>query len=140
MYQKVTIIGRLGNEVNFKTSQSGINFAQFSVATSKKTKDGHDEIEWFYCTAFNRTAEVARDYLKKGHLVFCEGELKTTKYNDKDGVARQSVGLNVFQIKLLTPREEQKQEQKREASTANPYGDLGKNNFAAEYIPDDLPF
>lgn len=133
MYQKVAIIGRLGKDPEFKQLNNGITVCSFSVAVTKKLKDREDT-EWFNCNCWQKLAEVARDYLVKGGLVFCEGELKTSKYKDKQGNEASRVDLNVFVLKMLNmPGQNQtKQENKQPPKQEQPRQD--------DFFVDNLSF
>ena len=85
---KVILLGRLGGDPKFKQANGGIAICTFSVATSRRYKDRdgnrQEDTEWHNVTVFNRQAEVANQYLKKGSEVYIEGRLHTRTY-DKDG-------------------------------------------------------
>ena len=76
---KVILIGNLGKDPEVKYTQAGMAVARFSVATTDrvKDKDGNwqDRTEWHNLVAFQRTAEIAAEYLKKGGKVYIEGRL-----------------------------------------------------------------
>ena len=95
---KVTLIGRLGQDPEIRFSGEGNAVASFSVATNEswKGKDGEiqERTEWTKCTVFGATAEkYIQPYVKKGTLVYIEGSLKTDKWQDKDGNDRYSTGV-----------------------------------------------
>ncbi len=98
---KVMIIGNLGRDP--EVSQKGdMTIANLAVATSRKSrsKDGQviEETEWHRVVLFGRSAELARDYLKKGRSIFIEGRLRTKKYQAKDGTEKsvtEIVGENM---------------------------------------------
>ena len=87
---KVTLIGRLGQDPEIRFTGDGAAVASFSVATNEswKGKDGEtqERTEWTKVTVFGNTAEkYIQPYVKKGTLVYIEGSLKTDKWQDKDG-------------------------------------------------------
>lgn len=87
---KVIILGHLGRDPEMRYSADGKAIANFSVATTTAWKDKNsgekkEETEWHRCAAFGRTAEVVGEYLVKGSAVYCEGRLKTRKW-EKDGI------------------------------------------------------
>jgi len=95
---KVTLIGRLGQDPEIRFSGDGKAIATFSVATNEswKNKDGEaqERTEWTKCTAFGGTAEkFIQPYVKKGNLVYISGSLKTDKWQDKDGNDKYSTGV-----------------------------------------------
>lgn len=109
MLNKVTLLGNLGADPEIRYSQDGKAIATLRLATSKKWKDKNtgkpvEHTEWHRCKAFGRTAEIAGEYLKKGRQVYIEGELRTEKYTDKDGVERYSTDIIIQDLKLLGSR------------------------------------
>ncbi len=94
---KVMIIGRLGNDPDYKVTPSNFQICKLSVATSEKFKDKttgdwKEETEWHRVTLFGNLADIANKYLKKGRAVYIEGRLKTSSY-DKDGEKRYSTEI-----------------------------------------------
>ncbi len=85
---KVILIGNLGKDPEVKYTPSGMAIAKFSLATNErhKDKDGNwqDRTEWHNIVAFQRTAEIAGEYLKKGRTVYIEGALRTSSWDDKE--------------------------------------------------------
>ena len=87
---KVMILGRFGQDPEGRATQTGMQVATLSVATTELgRKDqatgqrGADETEWNRCVLFGRNAENAATYLKKGSQVYLEGQIRTRKYNNK---------------------------------------------------------
>lgn len=85
MFQQVTVIGNLGKDPEEFGDRDPI--ARFSVAATERWKDKDGEkqerTEWFNCSAFGKTAEIALKYLEKGNLVTVVGKMQTTKKDDK---------------------------------------------------------
>ncbi len=84
---KVTLLGHLGKDPNYKSLPSGDPVASFSLATSYSVKvndEWVDRTEWHNVSAYGRTAEIARDYLKKGSKLYVEGRLTTRSWDDRD--------------------------------------------------------
>lgn len=98
---KVILIGHVGKDPEIHGSVTN-----FSIATSMKGKDGVEHTEWHKCAAFNRAAEVAAQYLKKGSHVFIEGSLRTRKWQDKDGTDRYTTEVIVGRLTMLGKRDE----------------------------------
>ncbi len=84
---KVILIGNLGKDPEVKYTPSGTPVAKFTLATNEryKDKDGQwqDRTEWHNIVAWQRTAEIAGEYLKKGRSVYIEGRLQTHSWDDK---------------------------------------------------------
>ena len=92
---KVILIGHLGKDPVTRHTQDGKAIVSFSIATSESWKDKSGErkekTEWHNIVIFNENiAKVAEQYLKKGSLVYIEGQLQTRKWTDKDGVDKYS--------------------------------------------------
>lgn len=85
---KVILIGNLGKDPEVKYTPSGMAIARFSIATNErfKDKDGNwgDRTEWHNIVLFERKAEVAGEYLKKGRTVYIEGSIRTNSWDDKE--------------------------------------------------------
>jgi len=85
---RVTLIGHLGKDPELKYTPNNVPVATFSVATSERFKDKEgnwqDRTEWHNVVAWQRTAEIAHEYLKKGRQVYIEGRLQTRSWDDKN--------------------------------------------------------
>jgi len=90
-YNKVIIMGNLGKDPETRIAASGKAVAKFPVAVNGR-KGGEDTVEWFNCVCFDKTAELAQEYLKKGSGALVEGELQTSKY-EKDGEEKRYTEL-----------------------------------------------
>jgi len=86
---KVLLIGRAGKDPEIRMTGTGLTTAAFSLATGRTftNKQGQkvDETEWHKIKALGKTAEFCRDYLHKGTLLYIEGRLSTSKWEDRDG-------------------------------------------------------
>jgi single-strand DNA-binding protein len=107
---KVIIIGNLGKDPEVRYLPSGSAICNITVATSRQWKDKtsgerQEETEWHRITFFDRMAEIAGEYLKKGKPVYVEGRLKTRKYTDKDGVEKYATDIVATEMQLLGSRE-----------------------------------
>lgn len=105
MINKVILVGRLGAGVDFR---QGNNFsvASLPLATSSKQKNANGEwvenTEWHRVTFFDKQAEIARDHLKKGMLIYLEGKIKTSKYKDKQGIEKHSTEILADRLQMLS--------------------------------------
>jgi single-strand DNA-binding protein len=107
---KVIIIGNLGKDPEVRYLPSGSAICNITVATSRQWKDKtsgerQEETEWHRIAFFDRLAEIAGEYLKKGRPVYVEGRLKTRKYTDKDGVEKYTTDIVATEMQLLGGRE-----------------------------------
>jgi len=107
---KVILIGNLGRDPEVRYAPSGSAICNVTIATSRqwKNKDSgerQEETEWHRVVFYDRLAEVAGEYLKKGRPVYVEGRLKTRKWTDKDGVEKYTTEIVADQMQLLGSRE-----------------------------------
>ena len=149
---KVILIGNLGKDPEVKYTQTGMAVARFSVATTDrvKDKDGNwqDRTEWHNLVAFKRTAEIVRDYVKKGSKLYIEGKIQTRTWDDKDGVKHYKTEILVNDLSLLSGREEGSGGYSRSTSSSSSAASFdqrppaGQDDVAqsAEISDDDIPF
>jgi single-strand binding protein len=106
---KVILIGNLGKDPEVRYAPSGSAICNVSIATSRQWKDKagekKEETEWHRVVFYDRMAEIAGEYLKKGRPVYVEGRLKYGKYTDKDGVERYTTDIVATEMQLLGGRE-----------------------------------
>ena len=84
---KVFLLGNVGKDPEIRSTAGGMTVASFSLATADRQKDAQgnwaDKTEWHNIVCFQRTAEVVRDYVKKGTQLFIEGKIQTRSWDDK---------------------------------------------------------
>lgn len=120
---KVILIGRLGVDPTLKTTSGGIPYARFSLATNKLIKDQSPITQWHRIVVWGKMAEHCSRYLKKGHNVYVEGELRSNEYEDKEGVLRQSFDVHINEISFLGyPKSSAKSESMNEEMTVQNEG------------------
>jgi single-strand DNA-binding protein len=154
---KVTLLGNVGKDPEIRSTPSGVMVASFSIATSDRQKDAQgnwqDKTEWHNLKAFNRTAEIVRDYVKKGAKLYIEGKITTNSWDDKEsGQKRYKTEILVNELVLLTGREDgaggaggySRAPSSTGGSTASfdqrPQGGGEDFSQAAEISDDDIPF
>jgi single-strand DNA-binding protein len=101
---KVLLLGRLGADPEMRAMPDGTYVCNFSIATSSvSTKSGErkEYTEWHKVVAFNKAADVAGEYLKKGSQVFVEGSLRTRKWQDKEGRDNYTTEVVVGRLVLI---------------------------------------
>jgi len=108
---KVILLGNVGKDPEIRTTQGGMTVASFSLATAERAKDqtGNwtDKTEWHNLVAFQRTAEIVRDYVKKGSQLYIEGKIQTRSWDDKEsGQKKYRTEILVNDLQLLGGRGE----------------------------------
>ena len=108
---KVTLLGNVGKDPEIRSTPGGTMVATFGLATSDRQKDAQgnwqDRTEWHNLVAFTRTAEIIRDYVKKGSKLYVEGTLRTSNWDDKQsGQKRYKTEIIVNELILLSGRED----------------------------------
>jgi single-strand DNA-binding protein len=105
---KATLIGNVGKDPEIKVASNGNAVATFSLATSDRTKDQTgtwtDRTEWHNLVAFQRLAEIVRDYVKKGSKLYVEGRIQTRSWDDKDNQKHYKTEIVVNDLVLLSGR------------------------------------
>jgi single-strand DNA-binding protein len=109
---KVILLGNVGKDPEIRSTGSGIMVASFGLATSSRTKDAQgnwqDKTEWHNVVAYDKLAEIIRDYVKKGHKLFVEGRLTTRNWDDKEHAGRKVYRTEIVasDISLLSGRDD----------------------------------
>jgi single-strand DNA-binding protein len=108
---KVTLLGNVGKDPEIRSTPGGTMVANLTLATSDRQKDAQgnwqDRTEWHNLVAFTRTAEIVRDYVKKGSKLYIEGKIQTRSWDDKEsGQKRYRTEIIVNELVLLSGREE----------------------------------
>jgi single-strand DNA-binding protein len=107
---KVILVGNCGRDPEIRYLPSGQAVANVSLATSSRRKDKNtgesiEDTQWHRITFYDRLAEIAGEYVKKGQPIYVEGRLKYGKYTDKDGVEKNTVDIIATEMQLLGKRE-----------------------------------
>ncbi len=134
MLNEAQLIGRVGNDPEIRYLPDSTTVANFSIATTekwndKKTGERKEQTEWHRVNAFGSLADVIRQYVKKGSLVFVRGSIHTREY-EKDGVKKSATEIRVNTLKLLGGN-------RSEQSELAPYQQTAPAPSAGG---DDLPF
>ena len=106
---KVILVGNLGADPETRYMPSGSAVTNLSVATSESWKDKQtgeqtERTEWHKVVMFDRLAEVAAEYLRKGSQVYIEGKLQTRKWQDRDGNDRWTTEIRANEMQMLGGR------------------------------------
>ncbi len=143
---KVILIGNLGQDPETRYMPSGGAVTNLRVATNESWKDKQtgeqkDRTEWHNVAMFNRLAEIAAEYLRKGSQVYIEGKLRTRKWQDRDGNDRYTTEIIADEMQMLGGR--------GGGGGGSSFGDSGprqssgggqQNPPPADDFDDDIPF
>jgi single-strand DNA-binding protein len=103
---KVILVGNCGRDPEIRYLPSGQAVANVSIATSSRRKNRNtgevvEDTQWHRVTFYDRLAEIAGEYLKKGRTAYIEGRLKYGKYTDQSGVEKPTVDIVATELQLL---------------------------------------
>jgi len=154
---KVILLGNVGKDPEIRSTPGGTMVANFTLATSDRQKDAQgnwqDRTEWHNLVAFSRTAEIIRDYVKKGSKLYVEGRIQTRSWDDKEsGAKRYRTEIIINDLSLLSGRDEGAGGYSRSSSSASSSAGsssgydqrpaAGHDDYAqsAEISDEDIPF
>jgi single-strand DNA-binding protein len=151
---KVILLGNVGKDPEIRSTAGGMTIANFSIATTERIKaaDGQwtEKTEWHNLVAFQRTAEIIRDYVKKGAKLYVEGRLQTSSWDDKTtGQKKYKTEIIVGDLSLLSGRGEGGSDSGERSSggytssrsSSSPAASAPANDYADQGITDeDIPF
>jgi single-strand DNA-binding protein len=148
---KVILLGNVGKDPEIRSTPNGVMVANFTLATSDRFQDPQgnwqDRTEWHNLVTFKRTAEIVRDYVKKGTKLYIEGKLQTRSWDDKEsGQKRYKTEIVVFDLSLLSGRDDSsgQSSSSRGGSSASfdqrPAAAHDDFSQQAEISDDDIPF
>ena len=146
---KVILIGNLGRDPETRYSPNGGAICNVSIATTRSWKDKtsgerREETEWHRVVFYDRLAEIAGEYLRKGRPVYVEGRLQTRKWQDKEGVERYTTEIIATEMQMLGSREgggagEMDAGAPRETASRPPAA-AAKKPVGFDQTDDDIPF
>ncbi len=149
---KVILVGNLGNDPEHRVLPSGGGVTNISVATGESWRDKNtgqmqERTEWHRIVFFNRLAEIASEYLKKGSKVYVEGSLRTRKWQDQSGQDRYSTEIIANEMQMLDSRSasqgdgyESMAVSSADKSNFMPGSQSMGANHPADFPEDDIPF
>jgi len=143
---KVILIGNLGNDPEVRYMPSGSAVTNISLATTdywkdKESGEQQERTEWHRVVFFNRLAEIAGEYLKKGSKVFIEGSLRTRKWQDKNGQDRYTTEIVASEMQMLDSKGGQGGfESRPNNSQAQSNASAPAFNPDANDFDDEIPF
>ena len=146
---KVILVGTLGADPDTRYTPSNAAVTNLSLATNESWKDKQsgeqkEKTEWHRIVMFNRIAEIASEYLRKGSQIYIEGKIQTRKWEDKEGKDRWTTEIVANEMQMLGGR----------SSGGNPGGASGSefassgssaptpapSSDASDDFDDDIPF
>ena len=103
---KMILLGRLGQDPEIRSTASGTQVANLSIATTevgaKDASGNREEVtEWHKAVAFGKTAEIIGQYLSKGSQIYIEGRLQTRKWQDQSGADRYSTEIVINEMQFI---------------------------------------
>lgn len=109
MYQQIMLIGHLGTEPEMRYTASGVPVTNFNLAVSRRWTNpegqAQEKTTWFRVSLWRRQAEIASQYLAKGHRVLIIGEVDSARpWTDRDGNLRASIEVTANELKLMENR------------------------------------
>lgn len=142
---KVELIGNCGRDAELRYIPNGQAVANVSIATTSRRRDKNtgnviEDTQWHRVTFYERLAEIAGEYAKKGRQVYVEGRIKYGKYTDKDGVERNTMDIVAHEIQLLGSKPESTgTPDERPDATRSP-APAGEGSSGFDDMSDDIPF
>jgi len=106
MINSVVLVGRTGQDPEMKYFESGKVKTTFSIAVNRWSKEG-EKTDWFNIELWDKNAEIAGEYVKKGTLVGIEGRLDLNRWTDASGSSRERFIIRATNIRLLSSRKEE---------------------------------
>ena len=146
-YNRVTLLGNLGQDPELRYTQNQTAVASFSLATTeyRKSADGGSQsvTDWHRVVVWGKQAENCNKYLRKGKTVFIEGKLQTRNWEDKNGQKHRTTEVVAVLVQFLSPND------RRGSSTTN--DSRQRQNYSSSNEPvlgngqqggsiDDVPF
>ena len=145
---KAILLGRAGKSPETRSTNGGSLIASFSLATADRFKDDQgnwqEKTEWHNLVAFNRTAEIVRDYVRKGSQLLIEGKIQTRSWEDREsGQKRYRTEILVFDLTLLDGRPQEASRNGNGYSNGSSFAQsqAATEEYADQGITDlDIPF
>jgi single-strand DNA-binding protein len=152
---KVILIGNLGSDPEVRYLEGGSTVARFNIATSEsytnKTGERVEQTEWHRIELWDRLAQIAEKYLRKGNSVYIEGRIRSENWTDKDGQQRTGITIRANNMTLLGGPSSGGSNESSSAASSAPAASRPASNSPrpADPVPpamasggddDDLPF
>ena len=115
----VVLMGRLTKDPDVRTSQNGVVSARFTLAVDRHSKTDPNAADFPSCVAFGKTAEVVRDYLKKGVKIAVQGRIQTSSFKDEEGKDVYRTDVVVLGIEFCERKQQDSEQAQPQAQTGN---------------------
>ena len=150
-FNRITIVGNLGNDPEVRLTPQGVNVCSVSVATTEKGKSGQSDVTtWFRVTFWREQAEKVAKFFKKGEIIYLEGKLSTREWQDKEGKTRTSLEVSATDFKFIGGKKNEdfneSNQQSNQSHTRFTGNQTPSNALAAsasgggEVTEEDIPF
>lgn len=107
MINRVILVGRLTKNPEIRKTPNGASICKFTLAVSRKVKaQGQPDADFISCVAWNKTADLMYQYLKKGSLIGIDGRLQTGKFTNNNGETIYTCDVMVESLQFLDKKEE----------------------------------
>jgi len=141
---KVILIGNVGQDPETRAMPSGRSVVNLRLATSeswrdKQTGEQKEQTEWHTVVMFDRLAEIAAEYLRKGSQVYIEGRIRTRKWQDKEGKERYSTEIVANEMQMLGGRGD-RASGPAAAPAPRPQREESAPRGGGDEFEDDIPF
>lgn len=142
---KVILIGNLGADPETRYTAAGAAITSIRLATSESWRDKQsgeqqERTEWHRVVFFNRLAEIAGEYLKKGRQVYIEGSLRTNKWQDQSGQDRYTTEIIASEMQMLGGRDGAPSADKAGTGFRDRKDEQKVAEPGPEFEDDDIPF
>lgn len=137
MLNHTVLMGRIGQEIELKTTQNGTEVVTFSLAVQRSYNK--EITDWINVVAWKGTASLVAKYFKKGDMICVEGNIQTRNYDDKDGKKVYITEVIVEKVHFVGGKQEAT-ETNTSAGTTTPQNQVSNNDFIPIDTDDDLPF
>ena len=136
MINRTIVVGRLTKDPEFRTTPSGVNVANFTLAVNRTftNSQGEREADFINVVTFRKQAENVNNYLSKGSLVGIDGRIQTRNYENKEGQRIFVTEVVADSVQFLEPKSQQSKPQQAQAKD-NPFA-----NGGADISESELPF
>lgn len=146
MINRVVLVGRLTKDPEFRTTPSGVNVANFTLAVNRTftNSQGEREADFINVVVFRKQAENVNNYLSKGQLAGVDGRMQSRSYENQEGKRVYVTEVVADSVQFLEPKSQSNNQSQQQKGQAKPQQQPAQDNpFAnggADISEDSLPF